>query len=949
VAQAGDCDDIDPATNPGADERCNERDDNCDGQIDEALTFTEWYPDEDEDGYGANVVPVVSCEQPPGFVGTADDCADDDASIHPDQSDDDCDGQDDDCDGEADEDSSILSWYLDDDDDGHGLDTLSVSSCTAPDGYADAGGDCDDEDFSVHPGAYDDTCDGVNNDCDDALDEDAVGFEWFYDGDSDGYGLVTESLLACLAPELYTDRAGDCNDENSSIHPDAVDDNCDEVDDNCDGVSDDGSEFFALYFDGDGDRHGVTDEMIMSCSERESYVELAGDCDDENPAIHPGIVDDNCDEVDDNCDGVSDDDSEFFALYFDGDGDGYGADTAMVMSCSLLESHTDRAGDCDDTKSEIHPGMEDADCDGVDENCNGEPDDGSEFFGLYFDGDGDGYGADTAMVMSCSLLESHTDRAGDCDDTKSEIHPDASDATCDGVDDNCDGDPDEGAEYLVWYLDDDGDGYGTEGSTTLDCSKPEGYSSVLGDCDDMDPSIHPAADETLGGQDDDCSGSVDDLALSDATMRISGGLDDDGFGYALASGKDLTGDGVPDIVVGTLGSETVTLFSGTLGSGEFTAADAVITLTGGSSSLGFGTSVDLVTDYDGDGHSDLVVGAPDSPLGGRSGKGEARILLGPFDGDEEGTADDILSDTSLSFFGSTVIDAGHVSGIETSAVAGSYSDPTTGQDGVIIFDNGPLSTDTTWQHEVVGNGDVDGFGSAMVVADLNGDGIDDLIVGAPTAESVEGEVFEAGAVHVFYGPLASYLTTAEGSLVLLGQEVGERLGAALASNGDWDGDGHVDLLVGSPGRDLEDGAAFVVLSDGLGDGGNIDEVASARLSGPEGALGYAVALNGDVDGDGLADALIGAPKHSEVAFKAGSVALFLSDGVGVFDSADALVRGSVSNQTAGYVVDYSWDAGESTNSGLVFGAWGAGLDEDDSSTEGVGAVFLVESVFSAAD
>jgi hypothetical protein len=813
VAQAGDCDDIDPATNPGADERCNERDDNCDGQIDEALTFTEWYPDEDEDGYGANVVPVVSCEQPPGFVGTADDCADDDASIHPDQSDDDCDGQDDDCDGEADEDSSILSWYLDDDDDGHGLDTLSVSSCTAPDGYADAGGDCDDEDFSVHPGAYDDTCDGVNNDCDDALDEDAVGFEWFYDGDSDGYGLVTESLLACLAPELYTDRAGDCNDENSSIHPDAVDDNCDEVDDNCDGVSDDGS----------------------------------------------------------------------------------------------------------------------------------------EFFGLYFDGDGDGYGADTAMVMSCSLLESHTDRAGDCDDTKSEIHPDASDATCDGVDDNCDGDPDEGAEYLVWYLDDDGDGYGTEGSTTLDCSKPEGYSSVLGDCDDMDPSIHPAADETLGGQDDDCSGSVDDLALSDATMRISGGLDDDGFGYALASGKDLTGDGVPDIVVGTLGSETVTLFSGTLGSGEFTAADAVITLTGGSSSLGFGTSVDLVTDYDGDGHSDLVVGAPDSPLGGRSGKGEARILLGPFDGDEEGTADDILSDTSLSFFGSTVIDAGHVSGIETSAVAGSYSDPTTGQDGVIIFDNGPLSTDTTWQHEVVGNGDVDGFGSAMVVADLNGDGIDDLIVGAPTAESVEGEVFEAGAVHVFYGPLASYLTTAEGSLVLLGQEVGERLGAALASNGDWDGDGHVDLLVGSPGRDLEDGAAFVVLSDGLGDGGNIDEVASARLSGPEGALGYAVALNGDVDGDGLADALIGAPKHSEVAFKAGSVALFLSDGVGVFDSADALVRGSVSNQTAGYVVDYSWDAGESTNSGLVFGAWGAGLDEDDSSTEGVGAVFLVESVFSAAD
>jgi hypothetical protein len=282
-------------------------------------------------------------------------------------------------------------------------------------------------------------------------------------------------------------------------------------------------------------------------------------------------------------------------------------------------------------------------------------------------------------------------------------------------------------------------------------------------------------------------------------------------------------------------------------------------------------------------------------------------------------------------------------------VAGSYSDPSTGQDGVIIFDDGPLGGGLKWQHQVVGNGAFDGFGSAMVVADLNSDGIDDLIVGAPTTDSAEDEVFETGAVHVFYGPLASYLTTDDASLVLLGQENGEQFGAAVASNGDWNGDGSVDLLIGSPGRDLSDGMAFVVLADALSDGGAIDAVATATLNGPTGDLGSAVALNGDVDGDGLADALVGAPSHNEGGVNAGAVALFLSSGDGVFDSADALVVGSAADQSTGQAVDYSRDASASTNSGLVFSGWGVGPDEADSSTEGVGAVFLIESVFSSAE
>jgi hypothetical protein len=115
-----------------------------------------------------------------------------------------------------------------------------------------------------------------------------------------------------------------------------------------------------------------------------------------------------------------------------------------------------------------------------------------------------------------------------------------------------------------------------------------------------------------------------------------------------------------------------------------------------------------------------------------------------------------------------------------------------------------------------------------------------------------------------------------------------------------------------------------------------------------------------VDGDGLADALLGAPSHSEGDANAGAVALFLSGGDGAFDSADALVVGSADHQKTGHAVDFSRDVSASTNSGVVFSAWSLGSSSLSSistwsssslssGTENVGTVFLVESGFSTAD
>ncbi len=162
-----DCDDADPTVFPGATEICNGTDDDCDGAIDEGLDQA-WYPDADGDGYGAQQGVVVRCEQPSGYVASSDDCDDDHAAANPGAREI-CDDLDNDCDGEVDEEVLETFWY-DYDGDGWGVEGLTQTGCTAPSGYADAVGDCDDTDPSVNPdqtevcNTLDDDCSGVADD-----------------------------------------------------------------------------------------------------------------------------------------------------------------------------------------------------------------------------------------------------------------------------------------------------------------------------------------------------------------------------------------------------------------------------------------------------------------------------------------------------------------------------------------------------------------------------------------------------------------------------------------------------------------------------------------------------------------------------------------------------------------------------------------------------------------
>jgi len=95
----------------------------------------------------------------------------------------------------------------------------------------------------------------------------------------------------------------------------------------------------------------------------------------------------------------------------------------------------------------------------------------------------------------------------DCDDSDPAIHPGATEE-CNEIDDDCDGETDEEAGQN-WFVDQDGDSYGTDSSIQFGCEPPPGGVPVGGDCDDEDPNIHPGSGQQVDGLDSDCDGLRD--------------------------------------------------------------------------------------------------------------------------------------------------------------------------------------------------------------------------------------------------------------------------------------------------------------------------------------------------------------------------------------------------------------------------------------------------------
>jgi hypothetical protein len=475
----------------------------------------------------------------------------------------------------------------------------------------------------------------------------------------------------------------------------------------------------------------------------------------------------------------------------------------------------------------------------------------------------------------------------DCDDEQPLASP-SEPEDCDGFDNDCDGEVDE-ADGLVpiWYPDTDGDHYGAAEGAVQVCDAPEAHLAVSGDCDDEDDQVSPAQREACNaGFDRSCDGLARTCAWSghfDAKWQFGTWLHAEAvgaYGAVVEPVGDLDGDGAAELGLSLrLGDDPlaedgprsffVVPLAPKRGVDLLAVTEAALAqlreVAEAPERLGAAIGA---ADLDGDGQGDLLLGAPGH---GAGGEGALLLFAGPFSGAM--TSDD----AEVALPGAAGEGLGERLRAGVDLTADGVDDVVTsgrGADRVALF-AGPLLSATGPRLSLVAEGAATELGAALTVGDLDGDGLPELIVGAPG----EGDGTLPGSVYVFAGPLDPDTRLEDARVVIVGDEPGARAGAAIAA-GELDGDGLLDILIGGPGP-----------------------TGSTTSRGDR--LGSAVLCPGDFDRDGVNDAVAAAPRGPVTAASpAGLAYVWPGDLVGNL-SVDALFQGSFGGEFTGSVTGLS--------------------------------------------
>ncbi len=651
-----------------------------------------------------------------------------------------------------------------------------------------------------------------------------------------------------------------------------------------------------VQLDADGDGYGSTESG-------------GADCDDAVATTYPGAEETWYDGIDSDC-GRDDD--------FDQDGDGF-----------PLEE------DCDDEDPAVYPGAGDAWYDGIDSDCAGNDD---------FDQDGDGFTVDV-----------------DCDDADAAINPHAHDTWYDGIDTNCDGADD---------FDQDGDGFALDDDCNdedasihpgaadtwydgidSDCAGNDDYDqdgdgvTVETDCNDTDPTTTGPTDEVLDGADNDCDGNVDNVDITDVQVGVvygdgaSVGLGDKG---TFALDADIDGDGAVDLVAASdqSGYGDVWVVPATAYVGAAGLIDTVDSITGSGSrgyepryvatpaldSTGDGAA-ELVVNYSNEGGYDYgITYVWDGAATSGTLNGDSAIVSVSGDSD-----DDLLLGTAMGDFdGDGVIDF-----VVGSPLDNSGSSYDTGNIAILDGTDVSRGMDISDGTQIHGTTSYDYLGYHLAAGDVTGDGLADIVAGAPGDDDGGSG---AGAIYVFSGTSGSFGSTADSaaSSKITGGS-GDALGEdPIPVPGDVNGDGQLDVGFASE----DEGSVWIVLGSALVSGSSAASASTYILTGTGGDFGSSVVIDSDLDGDGADEVVVGVDGGDLNGSNSGGAYIFRWErGWGAaLTSADAIasVFGTTSGDYLGTGLSGGGDVNGDGREDIAIGAVAV-----DAGASDAGAIYLI--------